>query len=190
MATDPNVWQKESLLATSTVRLFGRPMSDLFLADDRDSIYGVKQAADQTQESPRAISENRFLAEQLAESDAIFARIYFYVYQGQRVPLVRPTVFMVHGDGLPISGDGVKKTAGLLGVGQSCDDFAPDLRMWVYDRADFTLRLDIQSGSFTELLMGYEEGGSGISATSMQGGDAEGPAIGSEPARRRRWRPA
>ena len=61
------------------------------------------------------------------------------------------------------------KTTGRLGTGPNRVDlsgqaatiaeFAADIRVWEYDRADFSLRLDIDSGPLERILIEREDGG-------------------------------
>lgn len=188
MATDTNAWKTESLLEDSTVRLFGRVLSDLKIDSDRNDYYDNKHKSYPQGNSPRAQSRNRFLAQQLGSASSQFARIYCYSYQGHMIEMTRPAIFLVQGDGVPVAGS-TGQEVGLSGVASGDSSFAPDVKMWIYDRADYTMRLDVESGSFDRVLFEFEQGG-GIIAGSMQGGDAEGPSAGGAPPRRRRWRPS
>lgn len=47
----------------------------------------------------------------------------------------------------------------LSGQAATIGDFAADIRVWEYDRADFSLRLDIDSGPLERILIEREDGG-------------------------------
>lgn len=47
----------------------------------------------------------------------------------------------------------------ITGQAETSGEFANDIRVWEYDRGDFTLRLDIDTGPFERLLIDREEGG-------------------------------
>jgi hypothetical protein len=66
---------------------------------------------------PDTLGGNRFLREQLAHEsppgtpDAKFARIFAISYEGKFYTLSAPAIFLVHGDGSPISGAGLTAAA-------------------------------------------------------------------------------
>ncbi|HXV10311.1 MAG TPA: hypothetical protein VD839_05860 [Burkholderiales bacterium] len=131
----------ESLLSPSNIILFGR----LFpLEMDRAAL-------------PKGLGANQFLRQQLADENAKLARIYAFSYEGKVHTLPKPAVFLVHGDGnQDIKGFAEDlKSAGVTKSGVAVRDFAfePELRYWEYDKGDFTLRLDLVSGTFDEVLL-------------------------------------
>ena len=94
--------------------------------------------------------------------------------------LPRPTVFLVHGEGddpetldehggptfqlqNPASGQGT------TGLPSKTNVFSQDLRIWVYDRDDMTIRVEVATGSLDELLLKplYCPGGGGGSRADM-----------------------
>lgn len=50
-------------------------------------------------------------------------------------------------------------SADISGQAAQCCDFAFDIRVWEYDRGDFSLRLDIDSGPLERILVDAEQGG-------------------------------
>ena len=158
---------RANLLSPTNITLFGR----LFpLTVDTDVI-------------PPTLGANRFLREQLThkndadEFDAKFAHIYAISYEGTFHHLSRPAIFLVHGDGDEIAGAGLpSRGAGEGGLtddsglvakdftferskeGAGANDLRPgqSVRYWEYDKGDFTLRLDIASGTFEDVLLDAE----------------------------------
>ncbi len=143
---------KESLLSPTNIILFGRVFP---LSVDKASL-------------PPALGGNCFLREQLNCDGAKFARIYAFSYEGTFYNLPKPAIFLVHGDGEEIKGAGLaargrnaggittesglvakdfdfERSAG-LGVGEA-------VSFWEYDKGDFSLRCDIVSGTFDEILL-------------------------------------
>lgn len=137
---------QENLLSPTNIILFGR----LFpLSVDAASL-------------PAALGANQFLRHQLADGEAKFARIYAFSYEGSFFNLPRPAVYLVHtegrevkGAGLPARGkpDAQQPTISDSGLVALDFDFEHDVRYWEYDKGDFTLRIDIASGTFDEILL-------------------------------------
>lgn len=195
---DPQRGHYDSLAGDSSIRLFGRPMWDIILREDvtsRNEIYSDERGS---RVLPPRLSDNDFLVKQLQRTDASLARIMTFSYQNQMFDLVRPAIFLVHGLGTDVEfvaeagGDGLylrrmptfTERSGMVGQRGS---FSPDIRMWLYDRADFTVRLDTDTGTFEKLLLDYELGG-GLASGSMQSGDGDDPPRPPGARRRRRWR--
>jgi hypothetical protein len=121
---------------------------------------------------------NRDLENQLTP-DAHFARIYAFTYEGSYYELPRPVIFLVHGDGAlvtqarknpPISNPArAPRETDLIGLAAADFDFADELRVWSYDKADYTIRLDVDTGMFDDVLLEAALGGSqdGIEARGM-----------------------
>jgi hypothetical protein len=155
---------QENLLSPTNIHLFGRvfPLNI-------DNI-------------PDTIGANRFLRAQLTaavgdedEDRPTFARIYAISYEGTFYNLPRPAVYLVYGPGRPVGGGGkARQTENRVlppnaaggpggqplaatitdsGVVAEDFDFESDVRVWEYDKGDFTLRIDIASGTFDEVLL-------------------------------------
>lgn len=188
----------DSLAGDTSVRLFGRPMWDIMLRDvddDRNDIYGRERPSGVL---PPRLSANDFLVNQLKRSDACLARVMAFSYQNQMFDLARPAIFLVHGEGTQVEFVSEAASDGLFlrrmptftersGVVGQRGSFAPEIRMWLYDQADFTVRLDTDAGTFEKLLIDYELGG-GLRSGSMQSGDGDDPPRPPMPRGRRRWR--
>lgn len=163
----------ETLLSASNVLLFGRVVEDLQIrvspGGDRGGTPGQ-------------------LEQQLQAKDANFARIYGFAFEGLYRVLPRPALFLVHGAGLdagqvmarlqppqtlPTVTQGNEKAGGgpdLPGHGE--------LKVWSYDKADYSIRLDMHTGGFEQLLLepsaALEARGMSVQGMSVQGMSARG----------------
>ena len=148
----------ENLLSPTNITLFGRvfPLA----------VAGI----------PATLGANHFLRDQLQADGAQFARIYAISYEGTFHHLSRPAIFLVHGTGTEIRGAGLEPRgtkaggmtddSGLIAKGfqfERSAEGAPkpigpgqSVRFWEYDKGDFTLRLDIASGTFEDVLLDAE----------------------------------
>ena len=200
---DPVNGHFDSLAGDTSIRIFGRLMWDIVLReantpDPKDSRNRVYDDSTGSGILPPRMSKNNFLLEQLKDPEARLARIMAFSYQNQMFDLARPAIFVVHGVGTLV--EFVSQVAGNNRflrrmptftersgmVGQS-GSFSPEVKMWLYDRADFTVRLDTDAGTFESLLLDYELGG-GLPSGSMQAGDGDDPPRPRGPRGRRRWR--
>ena len=190
----------DSLVGDSSIRLFGRLMWDIVLRtieNDRNDAYGSPIVAPGDPVPPR-ISHNNFLINQLKSEDARLARISSFSYQNEMFDLAKPAIFLVHGDGTTVefsrqSGSGgvvLRKSppyTELSGMVGQKGSFAPEISMWIYDRADFTVRLDSETGSFDQVLLAYELGGP-VDNDFMESAGTDPPPTRIRRRRRRRWR--
>ena len=123
--------------------------------------------------------QNRFLEEQLAAGR--FARIYGFSFEGSYYDLPRPVLFLVHGDGELVAEDLGKfsparapSPTGLTGLAAADFDFADGLRVWSYDKADYTIRMDVETGMFEDVLLASILGGGGPGGMDSAGMSARG----------------
>jgi hypothetical protein len=149
----------ENLLTPSNVILYGRVVQGLAL--DPASL-------------PPHRGWNDFLRRQLEGEgrDARFARVYAISFEGSFYNLPKPMIFLVHGDGAVIRGAGVSvllpdprperpttDDSGMAGrdfgfeASETGSGPGHDLRYWEYDKDDLSLRLDVVSGSWDEILV-------------------------------------
>jgi hypothetical protein len=114
---------------------------------------------------------NKFLEKQLENEHARLARIYGFSYEGHYYGLAKPAIFLVHTEGQVITfkGGGYFSDGQIIGGFRSTMDKsgvaarewefsgnrpgAPDLRYWEYDKGDFSIRLDIETGPFEQILL-------------------------------------
>ena len=92
-------------------------------------------------------------------------------------------VFLVHGDGVPASQAKVGGTTNkdearparapgepsLTGLGAADFQFADEIMVWSYDKADYTIRMDVETGMFEDVLLAATLGGGpgGMDAAGM-----------------------
>jgi hypothetical protein len=158
---------KETLLGVSAVYLFGRLVSDLKLIvkDDDDDLRDRRKGA------------NAFLQKQMRETEAGFARIYYFAFEGGFFELARPAMFLVHGAGVAPDAPSPKdpnferlsRIPGRMtrtGLAWQIGSFASDMKIWAYDKGDFSMRLDADTGTFEQLLLAAEGSGSAIGLSS------------------------
>ncbi|MCL6282676.1 hypothetical protein M3P21_03955 [Ruegeria sp. 2012CJ41-6] len=181
----------ESLLSFSEVLLFGRLVDDLTYKN--------------TKNNPK--SRNRFLEEQIEECDddnsgkANFARIYGFSYDGVYFELPAPALFLVRGPGKPVNeikdkdGNVIENAPGDLasrapndpgrtGVAAADFQFSNDVKVWDYDKSDYTIRMDVMNGQFEEVLLdvyfGVElpsMGGAKVSGAKVSGAKVSGAKV-------------
>jgi hypothetical protein len=164
---------QETLLSQSTIWLFGRRLDDIRI---RVNVYQNQMPQNdddaETANMPRRRGGNNFLLEQLnrREDDPGLARIYAFSFEANFFDLQRPAIFLVHGPGMDPEGPSrriqgvlgdVSRTPpdiGRTGLGTQTGSFASGIRVWAYDRNDFTIRLDADTGTFDALLLETELG--------------------------------
>jgi hypothetical protein len=86
-----------------------------------------------------------------------FARIYAFSFQGAVYTLPKPSIFIVHGRGIPID-TALRTNVEQSGVAAREWEFSGeganrDLNYWEYEKGDFSLRLDTEAGPFEEILL-------------------------------------
>ncbi len=112
------------------------------------------------------LGSNRQLADQFG-GDAGFAKIYGFSYEGRYYDLARPTLFMVHGEGEDVADDSLLGAAkdrparaprgsSATGVSSADFQFGDAVRVWSYDKADYTVRMDVETGMFEQVILEAE----------------------------------
>ncbi len=146
----------ETLLSPSNVLLYGREVLDLTIT--------FQNPVSPTTPVPR-LGDNNFLQRQLAQADARLARIYAFTYEGYYYDLPRPAIFLVHGPGADPEGPrpGVVNPprrvsrapadADRTGVATEDYAFSDDMKVWSYDKGDFSLRMDVETGTLEQILL-------------------------------------
>ena len=175
----------ETLLSPSNILLFGRVMEDLEVAHG-DTIHDPFV-------EPRE-SASGFLAKELyhyhgdPEKHCRFARIYGFSYEGRYYELPMPALFLVHGDGAiaeTVAVDDARAARApddpsRSGMAAQDFSFADNLRVWSYDRADLSIRLDVDSGTFEQILLDLVLGGGGgpsVSGARVSGARVSGARV-------------
>lgn len=139
--------------------------------------------------------EQQLSATETANTDLAtpcFARIYGFSFEGTYYELPRPVLFLVHGDGYPSTEarsniKGIVKPArglgdpSLTGLAAADFQFAEDLRVWSYDKADYSIRLDVETGMLEDILLGPTFGGGGgglpVSGARVSGARVSGARV-------------
>jgi len=139
----------ETLLSPSNILLFGRVLEDLVIRTQPKDKAGSKGG------EGGSLGTSGQLEQQLRSEGAAFARIYGYGQNGLYHVLPRPALFLVHGQGEPASR--VLSGLGREGGGDQTQGIPmplDDLRVWSYDKADYSIRMNMQSGTVEQLLQG------------------------------------
>ena len=139
----------ENLARASRILLFGRVVEDVQINASRGSGSSAKRAAKSTSLEPQGV--DHALADQIAAEGSCLARVYAFSYEGGYYELARPALYLVQG-----AGDEVLSTIETTGVAATPDKFATDLRVWAADKADFSVRLDVETGTLEQILLDAE----------------------------------
>lgn len=130
---------------------------------------------------------------QLTAATACFARIYGFSFEGTYYELPRPALFLVHGEGTEVDliDTGLLRRGAqfaraptnpsVTGLASADFTFADDLKVWSYDRADYTIRMDVESGMFEDILLEPffgGDGGGGVSGARVGGARVGGARVG------------
>lgn len=192
----------ETLLSVSEVLLFGRVMSDMaFQYSKPASTLGAAQKDSVPPRPGRAAGMNAMVQDQLAVGEderpgvdpanakdfvPCFARIYGFSYEGGYYDLDAPIIMVVHGPGIPAESTAADARASRApdtpdrtGVAAAEHSFADDIRVWSYDKADFSIRMDTLSGTIEDILLDIEIGGGvgPVSGGKVAGGKVAGGKV-------------
>ena len=176
----------ETLLSPSNILLYGRVVQDLRVVHfgaagtpippppPPPGVLPGPPANEQEVHRPSVSARggaNLFLQRQLEDGSSRLARIYGFSFEGQYYDLPKPALFLVHGDGdladSPVGAGGSARqarapdVADLTGVAAEDYSFSTDMRVWSYDKGDFSLRLDVETGPFDQILLDATLGGAG-----------------------------
>lgn len=157
----------ETLLGPSTVLLYGREVRDLAFTHHPPSTVQPSALSDLP---PPRLGGNNFMQQQLAAPGARLARIYGFSYEGHYYDLAKPAIFLVHGDGTPAEklpdatqvNRRVSRSpadADRTGAASQAGTFSEDIRVWSYDKGDFSIRFDTETGTWEDILLAIELGG-------------------------------
>lgn len=127
---------QERLVASSNIMLFGRVIQDI----------QVVPAA------PIGVGDNRFLERQLDPGEnPTLARIYGFSYEGHHYDLPKPAIFLVHGAGTAVPAP----PQDLTDTGEAAREweFAGGMVYWEYDKGDFSMRFDVETGPLEQILL-------------------------------------
>lgn len=128
------------------------------------------------------------LEQQVADGDACIARIYGFSFEGGYYDLPRAALFLVHGPGLEATDYRPRKgktnparapgDPSLSGLSAADFQFSDDLRVWSYDKADYTIRMDVETGMLEQVLLDVFFGdGGGVSGAKVSGAKVSGAKV-------------
>jgi len=136
--------------------------------------------APQPHNPPPRLGDNNFLQRQIlahagtAALEAKIARIYGFSYEGHYYDLAKPALFLVHGGGVraerpgpdPAAAGGAQPPfsrdargpddADRTGVASTERSFSEEMRVRAYDKGDFSIRMDVETGTFEQILLDVE----------------------------------
>jgi hypothetical protein len=177
----------ETLLSPSNILLYGRVVDDLII---QASAHGGAT------HSPFIIARaggNRELEDRLTHDIPTIARIYSFSYEGAYYDLPRPALFLVHGPGVLVTSVAPKNGQGegapgrsrapgvpdLSGLAAADFQFADGIMVWSYDKADHTIRMDVETGEFEDVLLNMFFGGGGpaVSGSRVSGSRVSGSRV-------------
>ncbi|NSY37688.1 hypothetical protein [Leisingera sp. ANG59] len=132
----------------------------------------------------RGRGRNNLLDSQLS-LHAKFARIYGFAYEGTYFELPEPTLFLVHGNGksatdnLPANqGARAPLDPSVTGVASAEYQFSNDIVVWEYDKADYSIRMDVMTGMLEQVLLDvYFGGGPYVSGAKVSGAKVSGAKV-------------
>ena len=173
----------ESLLQVSNILLFGVVVDDLdFKTAGADANKGKKL--------PNRNGNNNQLGEQIIPAgpkESNFARIYAFSYEGAFYELPRPALFLVHGGGDDVNtppqpdkhASRAPTNPSIMGISAADFQFADDVKYWSYDKADYTIRLDVETGMFEQVLLDvmFDGGPGGIAGANVRGANVRGANV-------------
>ena len=107
----------------------------------------------------KKLGKNNFLENQ--QEGMVIARIYGFAYEGTYYDLPTAILFGVHGDGELVTELGADtpfrsrapRQPSLGGIAAADFEFADDILVWSYDKADYTVRMDVETGMFEQVLL-------------------------------------
>ena len=188
-----NVWNRQTVARGGIVYVEkGKAHGDTFWRQKMPPASGKQRFEEflKNRGLGRGVGKNKQLPDQL-EEDARFARIYGFSYEGTYYELPNPTLFLVHGEGESATDgnqpkdrfpdDVIDKHASRApidpsrsGVGAADFQIADDIRVWAYDKADYTIRMDVETGMFEQVLLDVFFG---VEAPMLAGGRVAGGRV-------------
>ena len=157
----------ETFLEPTRIFLFGKPFPTL--------VYDPTPMSGGTTEYPREFEEIKVpevgaelpmppgrveqALHQAAEAKGIFARIYGFSYEGHYYKMPRPLLFLVRGEEdrtrMPEESNTGYRQFNTRFVGVEARDwqFGNDIRVWAVDKHDIAVSLNLQIGTYSEVLL-------------------------------------
>ena len=83
-------------------------------------------------------------------ADKKLATVFGFEFEGHYYDLPKPAIFLVHGE---------PKSPRNAGASVESDPkLTDDINVWSYDKADFSVRLDVSSGALEDILLQVPDG--------------------------------
>ena len=102
-----------------------------------------------------------------------FARIYGFSFGGEYVEMAGSTFFVVNGPGKPALSTDVN----VPGMDDDLE-FYKTLKTWSYPKSEQAMRMDMDAGTFEQILLGDgPDGGSGVSGARVSGARVSGARV-------------
>jgi hypothetical protein len=126
----------DDLMGQSRILLYGRVLK------------GIKVSVEDLNDG---LGFNKLLRSQFGNGDSggdakpRFAMVYGFEFEGHYYDLTAPTVLLVHG-----SGTAPEKAGAVV---ETDPKLVADVKVWPYDKADFSMRLDVDSGPLESILL-------------------------------------
>jgi hypothetical protein len=172
----------ESILSPDLIKLIGRPIAELALnvvvppppaPGGNPNVGGPANV--------HSLGANRALRAQLNDPNARFARIYGFSFEGHYYDLPKPVIMLVHGPGERITkpppvgaqpvGPGLDgPTVDQAGEAARVWEFSADLFYWEYEKCDFSMRFDVETGTLEQILLEAALTGTGVSYAGAKAG--------------------
>ncbi|WP_282119445.1 hypothetical protein [Ruegeria atlantica] len=170
----------ESLLSFSEVLIYGRELEDLEYKRIPSKGKGANKHLD-----------DQFGVEK-GEKGPRFAKIYGFAFEGTYYEMPEPVIFLVHGKGELVAdpdkpADDVSRAPqdpSIGGVAAADYQVADGIRVWRYDKSDQTMRMDVMTGQFEQVLLdiyfGFDSpaiSGAKVSGAKVSGAKVSGAKV-------------
>ncbi|WP_282152084.1 pentapeptide repeat-containing protein [Ruegeria atlantica] len=173
----------ESLLSFSEVLIYGRELEDLEYKRIPSGGKGANKHLDEqfgVENGEKELNGPRF------------AKIYGFAFEGTYYDLPEPVIFLVHGKGglvadpnePPDNASRAPKEPGIGGVAAADYQVADGIRFWKYDKSDQTMRMDVMTGQFEQVLLdiyfGFDSpaiSGAKVSGAKVSGAKVSGAKV-------------
>ncbi|WP_170775708.1 pentapeptide repeat-containing protein [Ruegeria lacuscaerulensis] len=175
----------ETLLSFSEVLIYGRVLTDIKLENKKKGGKGNNKHLSDQLEDEKVQGGNDLKAQ--------FAKIYGFAYEGTYYDLPEPAIFLVHGDGDPVNGNPneppnnasrAPRDPSIGGVAAADYQVANDIMVWRYEKADQTMRMDVTTGQFEQVLLdiyfGFDSpaiSGAKVSGAKVSGAKVSGAKV-------------
>ncbi|CUH44663.1 MULTISPECIES: pentapeptide repeat-containing protein [Ruegeria] len=170
----------ESLLSFSEVLIYGRELEDLEYKRIPSKGKGANKHLD-----------DQFGVEK-GEKGPRFAKIYGFAFEGTYYDMPEPVIFLVHGKGELVADPNkpaddasrAPQDPSIGGVAAADYQVADGIRVWRYDKSDQTMRMDVMTGQFEQVLLdiyfGFDSpaiSGAKVSGAKVSGAKVSGAKV-------------